>query len=142
MSYQPTPMSPLVGSSARLGRNWLDPGGSLLTWIGALQVAPPSSEKRRKILVSTVSRRRDGRGIRVDQIKPTVVAARAIPDEIGFAAHAARIRRYLRGADPAAEVDGRNLHRGGSGEGVDRAESRPDRARQRSQRRRRPGPAA
>jgi hypothetical protein len=54
VSYQPTPMSPLVGSSARLGKNWLDPGGSLLTWIGALQVAPPSSEKRRKMLVSTV----------------------------------------------------------------------------------------
>src|SRR5262245_11789944 len=54
VSYQPTPMSPSVGSSARLGRNWLAPGGSLLTWIGALQVAPPSSEKRRKIFVSTV----------------------------------------------------------------------------------------
>src|ERR671931_593646 len=43
-SYQTTAMSPVVGSSAILGRNWLFAVASSFTRLGALQVAPLSSE--------------------------------------------------------------------------------------------------
>src|SRR5688500_12416340 len=55
VSYQPTAMFPLFGSTARLGKNWLDPTGAWLTAIGVefqLFAAPSFFEYFRTMSVS------------------------------------------------------------------------------------------
>src|SRR5712691_4002254 len=54
-SYQTTARFPLVGSSEIFGRNWLFTVRSSLTRTASLQVAPPSSEERSSMSVSSLS---------------------------------------------------------------------------------------